>query len=58
MRGVIVLDRFQPLDLGASAGERRGQHEAVRLVDLAGCEWLTGRAQLGPRAEHGRPKPT
>ena len=54
----IVLDRGEPLDGGARGGERGRQHEAVRLVDLAGTERLARRAQLGPRRENGDARPT
>ena len=43
----------EPLDDGARARERGLEHDAVRLVDLAGLELLARRAQLGAR-DHDR----
>ena len=45
----------RPASRSTTAPRRRarGQHQAVRLVDLARRERLAGRAELGPGGQHG-----
>ena len=51
MRRLVVGNDRQQLDLGARGGERGGEHERVRLVDLARRERLAGLRELGAGGE-------
>ena len=51
MRLLVVGDRPDSLDERAGGLEGRGEHRAVRLVDLARPELLTRRSQLRASAE-------
>ena len=46
---LVVRDRSETLDQGSGRPERGGEHDTVRLVDLAGTQLLTRRAELRPR---------
>jgi hypothetical protein len=48
---VVGGDR-QDLDVGACLRENGRDHRAVRLVDLAGCQRLTGGTELASGGEH------
>ena len=48
-RLLVVRDRRRGQHLGARGGERGGEHERVRLVDLAGRERLARRDELAAR---------
>ena len=52
MRRLVVCDDREQLDLRARGGERGGEHERVRLVDLARRERLAGLRELGAGGEH------
>ena len=56
-RLLVVLHGREPLDDRAGRGELGRERERVRLVDLAGAERLSRRAELGSRREHDRPRP-
>src|SRR5712692_9341354 len=54
---VLVLDRWEPLDLGAGGGERGRSHEAVRLVHLSRLQGLARAPELRSRREHRHARP-
>src|SRR2546427_566915 len=52
MRGLVVGDGRQLLDVRTCGGERDRQQDAVGVVDLARAERLAWTPQLGARSEH------
>jgi hypothetical protein len=60
MRGRIVRHRFPSLHDRSRGPEERGEHDAVRLVDLAVGERLARRPELGARGHdrHAGTRPT
>src|SRR6266511_1236439 len=54
VRALVVRDGGGRTDFGARTRKRGGQHDAVRLVDLAWGEPFAGRLELAPCCNHRR----
>ena len=55
-RLLVVRDGRLGLHLGARGDQRGGEHETVRLVDLARPQLPAGTDELAARREHGNPR--